>query len=173
MAKHNDGRSAFVTARAHLQIGNAAAAIILVEDGRYLLQLRDNIESIWYPNHWGCFGGGVEPDEDPLRALRRELREELSFDFIEARVFTELEFDLAGVGLDRYYRKYYVVHMTLVEMEGLRLTEGVGVAAFDADTMLGTLDLSPYDAFALFLHARSYRIGSGSDLEGRDFPHGQ
>ncbi len=159
MKKLNDGHSAFVTARDHLQIGNAAAAIILVEDGRYLLQLRDNIESIWYPNHWGCFGGGVEPEEDPVRALRRELREELSFDFTDARFFTELEFDLAGLGLDRYYRKYYLVSMRLVEMEGLRLTEGVRLAAFDADTMLGTLDLSPYDAFALFLHARGFRLG--------------
>jgi len=44
-------------------------------------------------------------------------------------------------------------------MEGLRLTEGVGLAAFDGDTMLGSLDLSPYDAFALFLHTRGFRIG--------------
>ena len=157
--KQNDGHSAFVTAREHLQIGNAAAAIILVEDGRYLLQLRDNIESIWYPNHWGCFGGGVDPGEDPVRALRRELREELSFEFNEASFFTELQFDLAGLDLGRYYRKYYVVRMTLAEMEGLHLTEGAGLTAFDGDTMLRTLDLSPYDAFALFLHARAFRIG--------------
>jgi 8-oxo-dGTP pyrophosphatase MutT (NUDIX family) len=171
--KQNDGHSAFVTAREHLQIGNAVAAIILVEDGRYLLQLRDDIESIWYPNHWGCFGGGVEPGEDPMRALRRELREELSFEFTDARFFTELKFDLAGLGLDRYYRKYYLVPMTFAEVDCLRLTEGVKFAAFDGDTMLGTLDLSPYDAFALFLHARSFRIGSRSDLEGRDIPHKQ
>ena len=159
MKKLNNGHSAFVTAREHLQIGNAAAAIIIVEDGRYLLQLRDNIESIWYPGHWGCFGGGVDPGEDPVRALRRELREELSFEFNEACFFTELQFDLAGLDLGRYYRKYYVVRMTLAEMEGLRLTEGVGLAAFDGDTVLGSLDLSPYDAFALFLHARGFRIG--------------
>jgi len=159
MKKQNDGHSAFVMAREHLQIGNAAAAIILVEDGRYLLQLRDNIESIWYPGHWGCFGGGVEPGEEPVRALRRELREELSFEFTEARFFTELEFDLAGLGLDRYYRKYYLVRMTLAEMDCSRLAEGVGLAAFDGDTMLGSLDLSPYDAFALFLHTRGFRIG--------------
>ena len=159
MNKQTGAPSVFVTARAPLPIGDAAAAIILLEDGRYLLQLRDNIESIWYPGHWGCFGGGVDPGEDPVRALRRELREELSFEFTEARFFTELEFDLAGLGLDRYYRKYYLVGMTLAEMDGLRLTEGVGLAAFDGDTMLGSLDLSPYDAFALFLHTRGFRIG--------------
>jgi 8-oxo-dGTP pyrophosphatase MutT (NUDIX family) len=173
MKKQNDVHSAFVTAREHLQIGNAVAAIILLEDGRYLLQLRDNIESIWYPNHWGCFGGGVEPGEDPARALRRELREELSFDFTDTRFFTELEFDLAGLGLDRYYRKYYLVFMTFAEMDCLRLTEGVKFATFDAAAMLGTLELSPYDAFALFLHARSDRISGRSDLEGRDISHQQ
>ena len=157
--KQTNGRSAFVTSRARLAIGNAAAAIIQLEDGRYLLQLRDDSESIWYPNHWGCFGGGVEPGEDPVHALARELREELSFEFTEARFFTELEFDLAGLGLDRYYRKYYLVRMTLAEMDCLHLTEGAKFAAFDGDTMLGTLDLSPYDAFALFLHARGFRIG--------------
>ena len=104
MNKQTGAPSVFVTARAPLPIGDATAAIILLEDGRYLLQLRDNIESIWYPGHWGCFGGGVDPGEDPVRALRRELREELSFEFTEARFFTELEFDLAGLGLDRYYR---------------------------------------------------------------------
>jgi 8-oxo-dGTP pyrophosphatase MutT (NUDIX family) len=158
MKKQTGAPSVFVTARAPLPIGDAAAAIILLEDGRYLLQLRDNIESIWYPNHWGCFGGGVDPGEDPVRALRRELREELSFEFNEPSFFTELQFDLVGLDLGRYYRKYYVVRMTLAEMEGLHLTEGAGLTAFDGDTMLGSLDLSPYDAFALFLHARASRL---------------
>jgi len=159
MNKQTGAPSVFVTARAPLPIGDAAAAIILLEDGRYLLQLRDNIESIWYPGHWGCFGGCVEPGEEPVGALRRELWEELSFEFNEACFFTELQFDLAGLDLGRYYRKYYVVRMTLAEMDCLRLTEGVGLAAFDGDTMLGSLDLSPYDAFALFLHTRGFRIG--------------
>ena len=47
------------TGRGSLSVGDACAAIILLEDGRYLLQLRDDIESIWYPGHWGCFGGAV------------------------------------------------------------------------------------------------------------------
>lgn len=159
--KKNDTQPHFVTARTHLPIGNAAAAIILLEDGRYLLQLRDDIESIWYPGHWGCFGGGVEPSEDSLAALQRELQEELAFtvDKAKASFFTELEFDLAGLGLGRYYRKYYLIHMTCQEMAQLCLAEGEAVAAFDGDTILGRLKVSPYDSFALFLHARASRIG--------------
>jgi len=142
-------------------VSDAVAAIILIEDGRYLLQLRDENESIWYPDHWGCFGGGVGPGEEPLDALHRELWEELAFECPEVTFFSELSFDLTGLHLGKYYRRYYVVHMSLNDMGKLRLGEGAAVQAFDSDTMLETLKVSPYDSFALFLHSRGKRILSG------------
>ena len=148
-----------VTSQARLSVQNASAAIIVLEDGRYLLQLRDDKEEIWYPDHWGCFGGGVEAEEDPLAALRRELREELGYDFKEAELFIQLDFDLPGLKLERYYRKYYLITMRLADMRQLTLSEGKEVAAFDGDTMLSSLTLTPYDAFVLFLHARAFLIG--------------
>lgn len=155
---NNSSSSYLVSGRSSLYVGNAVAAIILTEDDRYLLQLRDNVESIWYPGYWGCFGGGVEEGEDPTAALRRELREELAFEFKDARLFTELQFDLSGLGLARYFRAYFVVEISREQMASLRLDEGAAVEAFDADTILGELKVSPYDAFALFLHARGARI---------------
>jgi 8-oxo-dGTP pyrophosphatase MutT (NUDIX family) len=104
-----------LTGAAHLtlQLGNAAAAIIVVDDDRYLLQLRDSIPGIWYPGHWGLFGGGVETGEDEITALRRELREEIGLDLEEkdARLFTRFDFDLRPVGKDRYFRSYYEVRI--------------------------------------------------------------
>jgi 8-oxo-dGTP pyrophosphatase MutT (NUDIX family) len=150
---------ALVTGQARLSVQNASAAIIVLEDGRYLLQLRDEREDIWYPDHWGCFGGGVDSGEDPLEALRRELREELGYDFQDARLFIQLDFDLPGLKLERYYRKYYLITMQAAEMRHLTLHEGKAVAAFDGDTMLSSLKVTPYDAFVLFLHARAFRIG--------------
>jgi 8-oxo-dGTP pyrophosphatase MutT (NUDIX family) len=149
---------ALVTGRTALAVGNASAAIIVLEDGRYLLQLRDDLESIWYPDHWGCFGGGLEPGEDPLAALCRELREELSYEIGEAKFFMELEFDLSGLNLGRYYRKYYVLTMPLAGLPSLDVGEGCAVAAFDGDTVLSSLKVTPYDAFVLFLHARAFRL---------------
>ena len=45
-------------------------------DGRWLLQLRDDIEGILYPGQWALFGGHLDPGETPEAALRRELEEE-------------------------------------------------------------------------------------------------
>ena len=48
-------------------------------DGRWLLQLRDDIEGILYPGQWALFGGHLDPGETPEVALKRELEEEISW----------------------------------------------------------------------------------------------
>ncbi|NMG61182.1 NUDIX hydrolase, partial [Geitlerinema sp. P-1104] len=37
------------------------AIAILHQNGRYLMQLRDDIPTIVYPGQWTFFGGTVEP----------------------------------------------------------------------------------------------------------------
>jgi hypothetical protein len=52
--------------------------------------------------------------------------------------------------------------MPVAEVANLSLAEGRAVSAFDGDTVLGDLKVTPYDAFVLFLHARAFRIkGAG------------
>jgi len=67
----------FLTGRGPWQPNHAVAALIQIVDGRYVLQLRDPKPEIFYPDHWGCFGGAIEPGERDEEALMRELREEL------------------------------------------------------------------------------------------------
>jgi 8-oxo-dGTP pyrophosphatase MutT (NUDIX family) len=143
-----------------LQLGNAAAAILMFEDGRYLLQLRDDVPGIWYPGHWGLFGGTVEPDEDEITALRRELREEIELapEAGRMRLFTRFEFDLRPIGKERYFRSYYEVLISLAVLPHLKLHEGADFRAFSGDEAL-RLRLSPYDGFALFLHHRQVECG--------------
>ena len=50
---------------------------VLERDGRWLLQLRDDIEGILFPGHWGLFGGHLKKDEKSYDGLKRELMEEL------------------------------------------------------------------------------------------------
>ena len=55
------------------------ALAVLERDGAWLLQLRDDKESILYPGHWGLFGGHLHPDETPSEAVHRELHEEINW----------------------------------------------------------------------------------------------
>ncbi len=58
-------------------------AAVLVEAGRVLLCHR-RTDLTWYPDVWDLPGGHVEPGESPAEALRRECREELGVDVVEA-----------------------------------------------------------------------------------------
>lgn len=139
--------------------GDAAAALIQLADGRYLLQLRGARPDIFYPDHWGCFGGAIDPGETPEIALVRELREELGLE-LGGRPMTQFtrftpDFRFAGLGtVDRTY-----FHLRLSDFAGLRLGEGADIAAFAAEQALQDVRMVPYDAFALWMHHNRGRIG--------------
>lgn len=144
-----------------LRPGDAVAALILVEADGYLMQLRDHHPNIWYPGHWGLFGGGVEPGEAPEQALARELREELGLELGEARFFAGFDFDLAGIGLECYFRRYYLVPITRIVCRGLVLHEGADMRVFSGEAILRETRVTPYDSFALFLHHARSRLAAG------------
>ena len=49
---------------------DAVAALIVLDDGRYLMQQRDDIPGIFYPGYWGLFGGAIEQlTDDDLAQL--------------------------------------------------------------------------------------------------------
>lgn len=137
--------------RLDLRFDNAAAALLTTEDGQYLLQLRDDVPHIWYPNHWGLFGGSVEPGESEIEALRRELQEELELKSASPRLFTRFQFDLHPIGLGCYFRSYYEVSLSDDAFGRLVLHEGAAMRKFSGDAAL-QMKLVPYDGFALFLH---------------------
>ncbi len=134
------------------------AAIIVFDDGRYLLQLRDDKPGIFFPGHWGLFGGGVDCGEQTLEALRRELGEELGLNAAEPRLLTSFEFDLGPIGLTRIYREFYEVRLPVTIVSSLRLGEGAAFAAYTKDELFTLPRLVPYDAFALWLHANQSRL---------------
>jgi 8-oxo-dGTP pyrophosphatase MutT (NUDIX family) len=148
----------FLTDKSPLQIGDAVAAIIVAEDGRYLLQLRDDIPHIFYPGFWGCFGGAVSCGEKPVAALTRELREELEFDPKDCPRFLDLEFDLHGISGKRHYRQYYETTTTLTEISSFVLREGAAMKLFTSTEIFALENLTPYDSFALWLHIARDRL---------------
>ena len=60
---------------------------IIHQDGKYLMQLRDDIPTIIYPGVWAFFGGHIEPGEEPEPALKRELKEEINYSVGELTQF--------------------------------------------------------------------------------------
>jgi 8-oxo-dGTP pyrophosphatase MutT (NUDIX family) len=144
-----------VSGRTPLGVGDAVAAIIRVEPDGYLMQLRDSKPEIWYPGYWGLFGGGIEQDEDPVGALRRELREELELEIEAAEFFARIDFDIGSLPLPRFYRSYYVVSISRAVEGRLIVHEGAAKRLFRGNEILEEPNITPYDAFALFLyHAR-------------------
>lgn len=59
---------------------HVVSAILWTDDGRVLLQQRDDRPDLRYPGHWTLFGGQVEDREDFETAIRRELMEELELE---------------------------------------------------------------------------------------------
>jgi 8-oxo-dGTP pyrophosphatase MutT (NUDIX family) len=144
---------AFLGSRTTLRPAHAVAALLQLSDGRYLMQLRDSNPDIFYPEHWGCFGGAVDAGEAPAAALVRELKEELEVSVIPSEVIR--------------LRTYHAVTLPQADLDGLVLGEGADLAAFEAKSLLAMPRLVPYDAFALWMHHARGRIASSNQAAGQ------
>jgi len=143
-----------------LHPSDAVAAIIVVPQQGYLLQLRDDRPDIFFPDHWGLFGGAIEPGESEEAALQRELAEEIGIDLPPgvARYVTRIDFDWNRPGCGRTTRAFFEVILAPERAQSLVLREGADLRVFKPDE-IRNLRVTPYDAFGLWLHINHQRIG--------------
>ncbi len=92
------------------------AIAILPYEGKFLMQLRDNIPTILYPGLWGLFGGHIEAGETPEIAVVREVLEEIGFQIEDPQKF-------GCYNDDRVIRHVFYAPLT-VEIDKLVLSEG-------------------------------------------------
>ena len=104
------------------------ALAMLHQEGRWLMQLRDEIPNIVAPGCWGLFGGHLDPGETPEQALRRELLEEISWQPPEVEL----------VMVHHIHRRTaHVFRAELsVPLEQLKLLEGQDLALVSAEDLL-------------------------------------
>ncbi len=55
----------------------SSCKVILKYNHKFLVYLRDNKETIPFPNYWDLFGGGIEEGETLKDCITREIYEEL------------------------------------------------------------------------------------------------
>ena len=136
-----------------LQPADAAVALIVDEANRYLVQLREPVPTIFFPDHWGCFGGALEPGESYQAGLARELREELDLDISGLPVvqFTDFSFDFGFAGGGVIHRRFFEVRVASDRIETLTLGEGREMKLFDGPELLRR-QVVPYDRFAIWMH---------------------
>ena len=104
-------------------------AIAMIEcDGRWLLQLRDDIEGILYPGQWALFGGHLDPGETPEVALRRELEEEINWAGSDLAPWFELR--------DEQRIRHFFRGPLAVPFGSLTLMEGQDMVLAELDELL-------------------------------------
>lgn len=128
---------------------NAVACILHTKDFRILMNLRDNKKNIFYSNHWGLFGGGVEKGETYLDAIKREIYEETNLKINNFDFFSEciLDFSMFSQNL-KVVRKYYKSLISEEDLKNIVLLEGQKWSVFNYSELY-KLNICPYDKFVL------------------------
>ncbi|NJL82368.1 MAG: NUDIX domain-containing protein [Chloroflexaceae bacterium] len=98
----------------------SVALAILYQQGRFLLQLRDDIPTIIYPGQWGLFGGHLEGEETPTDGIQRELLEEIGH--------IPPQLDLWGCDRDERVMRYLFHGPLGLPVDSLVLGEGQDLA---------------------------------------------
>lgn len=143
----------FLKPKGPLQPADASVALIVDECARYLVQLRDPTPTIYFPDHWGCFGGAREAGESAQACLQRELMEELQFDVstLDVRYFTTFTFDFSFAGGGVIERAFFEVRIASKIVEQFSLGEGREIGLFTGPDLLRRR-VVPYDRFAIWMH---------------------
>lgn len=134
------------------------AAALIVHEGRYLMQLRDDKPSIFLPGHWASFGGGIDPGEDAEAAMRRELEEELEFRPRRIAFFTEMTIILPFARPRRDRIRFFVTEAGKADLDAMVQHEGAGRALFTPAELLREERVAPWDLAALLMHTRQLAL---------------
>ena len=136
----------------NLYANHAVALIMYTKKLHLLMQLRDEIKNIWYPGHWGLFGGALEKKETFNEALSREIKEEISLDKKNFEFFSCVKLDFSSIGKSKnVLRKYYLLEISNKDLEKIILKEGKSWKTLSYTEFNKLNKVVPYDKLAIDL----------------------
>lgn len=130
-----------------------AVGLIVAEDGRLLLQLRDDKPGLTGAGKWGFFGGHVEPGERAADAFLREMSEELGWRPRHFERYDTIDVDRDGWHVTSHA---FAAHLD-VPLGALTLGEGQAMALYTPDALPAETAASVPPVIAPFAASDAYR----------------
>ena len=135
---------------------SASAAIIIDKNNNFLMQKRDKNKNIFFPGHWGLFGGAKNKNERYITTLKREIKEEIGFIPNKIEHFINLTFNLKKLKKKEIQRYFYVCTVDNIYKKEIKLTEGEKYGIFSLKKLKRELNSNnlfvPYDQLALWFY---------------------
>ena len=115
---------------------------------KYLLQLRDNKENIFFPGFWGLFGGRQDNNEKEKLAVKREVKEETNLNVLILSQILSVNFHMIGL---KKKRKITYFDCKIKKNPKITLNEGQKYNFFSFNE-LKRLKIVPMDFVAINCH---------------------
>ena len=103
-------------------------AIIVNKKNEILMQKKTMNYKTVPGGNWCFFGGEIEPEESPEKAIKRELKEEINLDVKEMRLMKTKGYQISNRFKGKTY--IFIIHFT-GSTKDILLNEGAGFAFFD------------------------------------------
>jgi len=129
-------------------VKKSVGAVIYLKD-KYLIQKRNKKKKIYFPKIFGVFGGGVNLKEKSLKAIKREIFEELeiNINLSQIKYFLKMSINSRHFRSNRS-RSYYSIKINEKQFRSINLREGQSFHLLDIKD-LKKLNFVPWDLSAI------------------------
>ncbi|NQV44704.1 MAG: NUDIX domain-containing protein [Rhodospirillales bacterium] len=131
----------------------SVAALLITNEGRYLMQHRDPHMHVSMRDMWSAFGGWIEAGETAKEAIIRELQEEIGLITSQVEWFFETAYSIPGGKCKPIHKTFFQVPILLEQIDDFVQKEGQGMCLFTPQELCATDNYVPWDMFGVLNHA--------------------